>query len=222
MGKVEERWQRAIIVGCTDEAPDVVPWLASYGMTSECVVSLPEARMAAVAHPAVVAVADVRACLDARHACDELFGLAAVVAVGQHDARGRAVALEAGARDCLSRPFDARELALRVRAVARRERAHVLAEAALRAREPLMPDVATLEALRLSSRERGILEALLSRRGTSVSVGDIYRQVWGAPVRPGAKNLVAVYVSRLRAKLIDAFGRDVIETQRNGGYRLMG
>ena len=185
MGKVEKRWQRAIIVGCTDEAPDVVPWLASYGMTSECVVSLSEARMAAVAHPAVVAVADVRACLDARHACDELFGLAAVVAVGQHDARGRA-------------------------------------EAALRAREPLMPDVATLEALRLSSRERGILEALLSRRGTSVSVGDIYRQVWDAPVRPGAKNLVAVYVSRLRAKLIDAFGRDVIETQRNGGYRLMG
>jgi DNA-binding response OmpR family regulator len=72
----------------------------------------------------------------------------------------------------------------------------------------------------MSVRELGLLAALAARPDRVVRREDLYRLVWGAPLRDGDRS-VDVYVHKLRAKLEDALpNRRFIHTHVGFGYRL--
>ena len=73
--------------------------------------------------------------------------------------------------------------------------------------------------LLLSVREFGLLVALVRRAGHIVRREDLYRLVWGAPLREGDRS-IDVYVHKLRSKLEEAGPeRAFIHTHVGFGYR---
>ena len=73
--------------------------------------------------------------------------------------------------------------------------------------------------LALSVREFGLLVALAGRAGRIVRREDLYRIVWGSPLRDGDRT-VDVYVHKLRAKLEAALPEHrFIHTHVGFGYR---
>jgi DNA-binding response OmpR family regulator len=71
----------------------------------------------------------------------------------------------------------------------------------------------------LSAREVGLLTALARRENRVVRREDLYRLVWGQPLRPGDRS-IDVYVHKLRAKLELAVPHmRFIHTHVGFGYR---
>ena len=74
-------------------------------------------------------------------------------------------------------------------------------------------------ALPMSVREFGLLVALASRTGRIIRREDLYRMVWGTPLRDGDRS-IDVYVHKVRAKLEAALpDRRFIHTHVGFGYR---
>src|SRR3954464_6635831 len=138
---------------------------------------------------------------------------------GEYD---QADALDLGADDYLTKPFSFLVLVARLRALIRRGapvRPTVLVAG------DLTLDPATRRVRRggsevvLTPREFGLLHFLLRHRGDVVSKTNILESVWDANY-VGDDNVVEVYVSYLRRKIDQPFGRHAIETVRGMGYRL--
>ena len=73
----------------------------------------------------------------------------------------------------------------------------------------------------LSAREVGLLTALAKRENRVVRREDLYRIVWGQPLRAGDRS-IDVYVHKLRAKLEAAApGVRFIHTHVGFGYRFV-
>ena len=135
-----------------------------------------------------------------------------------------AEALDTGADDFLSKPFDFVVLVARLRALARRG-------ATPRPRELLAGDLALDPVHRtcrradvpieLTRREFALLEALLRHVGQDVTKSQLLREVWGEDFE-GDDNVVEVYVRYLRRKVDVPFGRQSLQTVRRiSGYRLV-
>jgi two-component system, OmpR family, response regulator len=128
-------------------------------------------------------------------------------------------ALDIGADDFLSKPFEAAELAARCRALMRR--AGGAADGVIKLNR-LTVDLAgrrlaiDAEEIELTAREWLVLECLVRRAGQIVSKERVQQAVAG-PEQDVSPNAVEVQVSRLRAKLGDAA---TIRTLRGLGYRL--
>ncbi len=74
-------------------------------------------------------------------------------------------------------------------------------------------------ALTLSVQEFRLLTVLAAAKDRVVTRDELYRAVWGGPLRPGDRS-VDVYVRKLRVKLADALpGFDCIHTHVGFGYR---
>jgi two-component system OmpR family response regulator len=131
-------------------------------------------------------------------------------------------AFDLGADDYLTKPFSFLLLVARLRALARRgapERPTVLAAGDLTL-DPARREVRRGDVpLRLTPREFGLLEFLITRRGDVVTKSDILAAVWD-PAFDGDPNVVEVYVGYLRRKVDTPFGRNAIRTERGVGYRL--
>ena len=79
--------------------------------------------------------------------------------------------------------------------------------------------VAQGRSLALSSREVGLLEALVEHQGRVVRREELYRRVWGTDPRPEDRS-VDVYVHKLRAKFAQALPEwQFIHTHFGLGYR---
>ncbi|MGH8126971.1 MAG: response regulator transcription factor [Gammaproteobacteria bacterium] len=130
--------------------------------------------------------------------------------------------LNAGADDYLGKPYAEAELLARIAALARR-------------REPFGTELhcgpllldrlsrtACLgeNALRLNPREYSLLEYFMLHAGETLTRTMILRNVWGYDFDPGT-NVIGVHVSRLRAKLDEYGGADMLVTERGVGYRLI-
>jgi DNA-binding response OmpR family regulator len=128
-------------------------------------------------------------------------------------------ALDLGADDFLSKPFEAAELAARCRALMRRSSGASTGLVRLNritvdlSGKRLCIDDAEVE---LTAREWLVLECLVRRMGLIVSK-DRLLQAIANPDQDITANAVEVHVSRLRAKLGDAA---VIRSLRGLGYRL--
>jgi two-component system phosphate regulon response regulator PhoB len=135
--------------------------------------------------------------------------------------------LEAGADDYVVKPFNVRELVLRVRALAKRAAESRLArEASGRAPvyrwQGLEVEVArhrvTLDGAQISLRplEFKLLATLLSAPGTIFSRADLMRLVWGIDEESDSRT-VDTHVRRLRERL-GSYG-EMLETVHRFGYR---
>jgi DNA-binding response OmpR family regulator len=130
--------------------------------------------------------------------------------------------LELGFIDVLDAAMGTRELAARMAAIARR------ADAASATIDlgPLTIDGGAGESrwgderLRLTRREREVLQVLAESPGRTVRRERVYRQVWGYAMARGDRS-VDVNIRRLRAKLAAATGERLeIVTEPGVGYRL--
>ena len=129
--------------------------------------------------------------------------------------------LEAGADDYLVKPFALREVVARLRALTRR---HVPnRKAQLKAGKLLLDTAAhtlTVDSreIDLTSKEFAILEYFLLNQGRLLTRSQILEHAWDYDFG-GGRNLIEVYIARLRKKLIDAGAGDPFITVRGSGYR---
>lgn len=126
-------------------------------------------------------------------------------------------ALDIGADDYLSKPFDAREFDARCRALLRRSRggATDLIEAGPLRFDGISKLVCVGDVqLSLPNREFRLLEILIGNLGRVISKEQIAAQLFDFDDEAGP-NAIEVYVGRLRRKLGDAL---VIQTVRGLGY----
>ena len=118
----------------------------------------------------------------------------------------KVVGLELGADDYVTKPYSARELLARIRAVLRRgSETDLPADAALAA-GPVRMDVERHtvavdgETISLPLKEFDLLELLLRNAGRVLTRGQLIDRVWGADYVGDTKTL-DVHVKRLRAKI---------------------
>jgi DNA-binding response OmpR family regulator len=132
----------------------------------------------------------------------------------------RIACLEAGADDCMMKPFAMRELKARCRALVRRQHGGAVLRCGDLELNRLQQSVECgQEAIALSRREFGLLEYLMLNRGRCVSRATLLARVWSTS-DAGNTNVVDVYINYLRRKLGPS--GSLIETIRGQGYRIAG
>lgn len=138
----------------------------------------------------------------------------------------KVVGLELGADDYVTKPFSARELTARIRAVLRRHRDQPEPDRHTLGTGPIRMDVdrhtVTVEgrAVTLPLKEFDLLEYLLRNAGRVLTREQIIDRVWGANYVGDTKTL-DVHVKRLRAKIeTDPAAPELLVTVRGLGYKL--
>ena len=151
-----------------------------------------------------------------------------VMLTARGDDGDRILGLESGADDYLPKPFNARELAARLRAVLRRSHAGGSGEGGLPREKMEVGDVEinmaarTLrrggEKLELTGLEFDLMAAFLREAGRVVPREQIFRDVFGRKLLPGDRS-IDTHVSNLRRKLgPHPDGSDRFKNLRGVGY----
>ncbi len=164
-------------------------------------------------------------CQKLREAGDQVPILFLTAKSGQGD---RLRGLELGGDDYLGKPFDLRELILRVRAILRRTewmRSPSPAGDVLKLGDARV-DFRSYEAtaggrtLQLSAKEILILRCLAERPGEVVARGEILQRVWGYDAFPTTRTIDNFIVRLRRVLEPDPRNPRFIHTVRGTGYRL--
>lgn len=133
--------------------------------------------------------------------------------------------LDAGADDYLTKPFDLRELAARLRALARRPAALEPAAGLGAGGVTLYPAELRLEGpagvVKLSKKECELLEMLLRSPGRLLAREQLLARVWGAEAEVDDASLDSyIYLVRRKLARAGAGPRLRLATVRGAGYRL--
>lgn len=145
-----------------------------------------------------------------------------LTALGQTD--DKVSGFEAGADDYLTKPFEFRELIMRIRALARRTVEKSAPQQVLRFAD-LEMNLSTKEFFRdsqriqLTPKEFALMEFLMRNPGRVIPKTEISEQVWNLHFDTGT-NFVEVYVNFLRKKIEKGFAKKLIHTQFKIGYIL--
>ncbi|HET6393507.1 MAG TPA: response regulator transcription factor [Blastococcus sp.] len=140
----------------------------------------------------------------------------------------KVVGLELGADDYVTKPYSARELVARIRAVLRRrgEAAEAPSAEGVLEAGPVRMDVerhvvaVDTEQVSLPLKEFDLLEYLLRNAGRVLTRGQLIDRVWGS-VYVGDTKTLDVHVKRLRAKIEpDPANPKYLLTVRGLGYKL--
>jgi two-component system copper resistance phosphate regulon response regulator CusR len=131
---------------------------------------------------------------------------------------------EAGADDYIVKPFDFRELLVRIRALLKRMQQPVTGGKVLKAADLVM-NLDSKEVTRqnkpitLTAKEFQLLEYFLRNRNRVLSRADISLNVWDIDFDTRT-NVIDVYVNYLRKKIDKGFDEPLIHTQVGMGYVL--
>ncbi|MBL7794913.1 MAG: response regulator transcription factor [Saprospiraceae bacterium] len=145
-----------------------------------------------------------------------------LTALGQTD--DKVAGFDAGADDYLTKPFEFRELLVRVQALARRPVNSYQAQPDLRFADVVM-DLQTREFRRagqkipLTPKEFALMEYFLKNPMRVISKQEISEKVWNLDFDTGT-NVIEVYVNFLRKKVDKDFEAKLIHTQFKTGYIL--
>jgi two-component system KDP operon response regulator KdpE len=148
-----------------------------------------------------------------------------VVLSVQDDEAGKVAALDAGADDYVTKPFNTGELLARLRVALR----HIAKqdEAAVFQTGPLLVDLALRRVtmngreVKLTVTEYNLLRLLVRHAGKVLTHRQILREVWG-PGHEEHTHYLRVYVAHLREKIeADASRPEFIITEPGVGYRLV-
>jgi DNA-binding response OmpR family regulator len=153
----------------------------------------------------------------------DLRGLPVVMLTGANDEIDRIIGLELGADDYIGKPFNAREVALRIKSVLRRTAPRSPLHGTLRAGEIALSidrrSVTVAGApIALTLKQFELLKALLLARGAAVARDELLRRVWGYNRSDLRTRTLDSHVLQLRRKLGPEAWR--IETIERFGYRL--
>jgi two-component system, OmpR family, phosphate regulon response regulator PhoB len=147
-----------------------------------------------------------------------------VMLTAKGDELDRVVGFEVGADDYVTKPFSVRELVLRLKAVARRAGGGRSAERPPESVGPIRVDVDAHRAfvdgaeVQLTPLEFRLLTTFMARLGRVQSREQLLEDVWEMSSEVETRT-VDTHVKRLREKL--GSGRDLLETVRGIGYRLI-
>jgi len=152
-----------------------------------------------------------------------------VVVLTVRDDRGQKVlALDAGADDYVTKPFDVEELLARMRAVLRRTPAQTQLQPQVIAVDDVTIDLVARRVhvgdspVHLTKTELLLLEQLVTNPGKLLGHAELLRRVWG-PGYATETQYLRVYVANLRRKLGDDAGAPrLILTEPGIGYRWIG
>ncbi len=147
-----------------------------------------------------------------------------IMVTARADSHDVVAGLEAGADDYVSKPFVAKELSARIRALARRARGTTEIQHYLVGDLDIAPQNGTVARngmpLELTRTEFKLLCELAAERGRVVSREELLARVWGYDYF-GDSRLVDVHVRRLRVKIEpDPSHPTLLTTVRGMGYRL--
>jgi two-component system, OmpR family, copper resistance phosphate regulon response regulator CusR len=132
---------------------------------------------------------------------------------------------ELGADDYLTKPFEFRELSMRIKALARRAQALQTPEPEVIKYADLELHIGTKEVFRegqqinLTPREFELLWYFMNNPGRVISKQEIVQKVWNLHFDTGT-NLVEVYLNFLRKKVEKGFQKKLIHTVVRSGYML--
>ena len=130
--------------------------------------------------------------------------------------------LDTGADDYLVKPFEFRELLARLRALLPRNiesRPPKLVIADLEIDTVSQTVRRSKQPIELTTKEYSLIEFLALNKGRVVGREEISEHVWNDSFDPFS-NLIEVYIKRLRKKLDEGYGRQLIHTRRGSGYIL--
>jgi DNA-binding response OmpR family regulator len=151
-------------------------------------------------------------------------GIPVIMLTAKGDETDRVVGLELGADDYVPKPFSPREVVARIKAVFRRSASRPPAdEAPLLTHGSVRLDAARHEVrdrgrpVPLTSKEFGILQALLSAGGRVLTRAAILSRVWGEDTHV-VERAVDVHIANIRRK-IPALA-EAIQTVKDVGYRV--
>ena len=164
----------------------------------------------------------IRACREIRKSLPRLGILMLTVRDREED---KITALDAGADDYITKPFNIRELAARIRAAVRRSAgSHVDPDAIIRIGEIELDPARRLvrkggELVHFTPTEFDLLRYLMTHAGLPISHVRLLRAVWG-PEYGGELEYLRTYIRQLRKKLEDDPAEpEYLLTDSHVGYR---
>lgn len=134
----------------------------------------------------------------------------------------RVLGLDSGADDYLTKPFSAKELLARIRAMTRRQTEitnSVLTFGNLSLNRATFELSTPFETVRLANKEFQIMEMFMVAPGNIISTELFMEKIWGYDSETEL-SVVWVYISYLRKKLINIKANVQIKATRNRGYSL--
>jgi len=224
-----------------DDARDIADVVAFGARVTwpDCTVTIAaggaEALRAFAAAPADLVILDVQMpAPDGFEVCRRIRAVSAVpilMLTVRDSTPDKVRALDLGADDYVTKPFDHIELLARLRALARRAQSVAAAPAAPDRRVDVIGDIALDavsrevrvrgEVTRLTTIEYRLLDELMRHTGVALSHRHLLEQVWG-PEYAGDVSYLKVYIRRLRRKLGDDPDRPrYIATEWGTGYRFI-
>ena len=134
----------------------------------------------------------------------------------------KVIGLDAGANDYLTKPFAARELLARIRAMTRAQSAQNTSEMRMgniRLNRATFELSSPTDSFRLAGKEFQMMELLLANPRHLISTERFMERIWGQDSDADI-HVVWVYISYLRKKLAALNANIQIKATRNAGYTL--